>query len=188
MKTALFPRPGPPLILALALLVSGCSTVFVRAPIGDKPHALDPAEWAGTWLTTDGKAVLVSVPDRAQGVLQLAGLEGDEHDLKLKKYTVYLTESAGWLFANLKGDSPETVGRFLWGRLKREDDHVMIWAPDVAAFEALVRDGKLKGKTPDSGDVELEPMPTEMLAALASGTLGVPFDWDEPFVLRRVSR
>lgn len=48
-----------PLGAALALFTGGCSSVTVPSPVGDKPHVLNPADWAGTWLTQEGKAVSV---------------------------------------------------------------------------------------------------------------------------------
>ncbi|HUR58407.1 MAG TPA: hypothetical protein VM029_11895 [Opitutaceae bacterium] len=188
MKTSIATSRCALLVIALAFVVGGCSAVYVRTPVGETAHVLQPNEWAGTWLTPDGKALVVSVPDPGKGVLQIVGLEGNEHDLQVKKYTIAVTESAGWLFANVRDDARPDASRHIWGRLKRDEDMVIIWPPDVRAFKALVRDGKVKGKELDSGDVELEFIAPETMLAFATGELGVPFGWDTPFILRRVGR
>lgn len=177
-----------PLVAALALFTGGCSAVSVPGPVGDKPHVLNPDDWAGTWLAPDGDAVSVIVSDASKGELQVVGVEFNRGEAALKTHTIHVRESAGWLFASLTSDDADRPGQCLWARLKIEKNQVVIWSPDVAAFRALVRSGQLKGKATDSGDVELEQIPPEKLAALPAGDFGIPLEWDSPFVLRRVGR
>lgn len=190
MNTRPLVRLFLPLGAALTLCLAACSSVSVPSPVGDQPHVLNPADWAGTWLTPDGKALSVFVTDASKGELKVVWLETNDGETVLKSHKVHLRESAGWLLASVQNNPEDKTQPYLWGRLKIEHDHVVIWEPDVPGFRALVREGKLKGTLTgsDSGNVELEQIPAETLAALASGAFGVPFKWDSPFVLRRAGR
>lgn len=188
MKTHPFLAAVTLLLGAGLALLTGCSSVSVPAPVGEKPHVLHAPDWAGTWLSDDGKAVSVVLSDASKGELRMFGLEINEGAAALMTYSIHVRESAGWLFASLRDEGGQPNARYLWARLSRVDDVILIWAPEPKAFAALVREGKLKGRVQDSGDVELEPMPAEALQALAAGAFGVPFEWDTPVVLRRVGR
>jgi hypothetical protein len=169
---------------ALALLCTGCTGVYVSRPLGDTPHALKPADWEGTWLLGDS-ASRVRVTDAANGKLELIGAKFTEGKPSLEVTRLAITESGDWLFATVIDD--ENPGRAEWARIKRDDDWIVAWLPAKDAFRALVRSGKLSGQL-DQEHVALDPPTPAQLHALTSGALGVPFNWDEPIVLRRIAR
>lgn len=171
--------------LALALLAfTGCSGVFVSRPVGDQPHALTPEKWDGIW-SNDHDVVKFHVIDATKGQLQIVETKEREGKFIVETNTAFLRDAGGWTFANVVADSarPDTFG---WARIEAHDDLILIWAPDVEKFSALVRAKKVRGVI-DGDDVFLEPFSAAELKALIAGELGVPFKWDQPVVIRRVA-
>jgi hypothetical protein len=168
-----------------ALLMTGCSGVYVTAPVGDKPHVLNPADWDGTW-TMDNEAATIRVSDAAEGKLQVLSVQLDEGPPKVRSYTVFLRESGKTLFASLQTeDIPK--GRYLWARVRRSGDYLMLWSPDAEKFGYLVQSGELKG-TKECGDVFLAPLAPTEVSGLAAEKYGVVYEWQRPAVLQRLRR
>jgi hypothetical protein len=177
--------------LLLALLAGGCTAVRSPQPFGDKPHALVAAEWEGTWVGLEEddheEPVRFMIADAADGRLQVTWIKEKDGMPVLETHQVVLREGGDWMFISVLADEDHKEKGFVWGRLRREGELMIIWKPDVPKFEKLIEDGKLKGKT-DDGDVVLEPLTAKNLTALTSGELGVPFNWDNPMVLHRIGK
>lgn len=178
-------QPACGFIAALVLLLAGCSSVYVTAPVGEKPHVLVPADWEGTWLI-DKDVAKAEVIDAAGGRLRLSGIEMKDSQPTLVSLTLHLRETAGHLFVSVQ--TPEVPpGQFLWGEMKRTEDQLIVWVPNAKKFAELVREGKLKGRATESGDVHLELTAADAVA-LANETHGVLYEWRSPAVLWRVHR
>lgn len=180
----------PALALAVTAItggcLSGCSSVYVTAPFGEKPHVLVPEKWNGWWSIEKG-VVSVQVVNATGGELRLSGIEERDGKQELQTANVFIRESAGMLFASVRlPEMPD--GQSVWARLKLDDDQITVWCPAVAKFAALVRAGKLKGRIAEGGDVFLESLEASDYAELASDKYGVLMQWDEPGVLRRLKR
>lgn len=196
MKTSSLFRRLPRLLpaaslAALALFAGGCTAVRVAQPVGEKPLVLDRADWEGTWITeSDEGAVEFKVADAAKGELLLLSIVKDKDGKPtLSTMTILLRESGGWLFGSVVAeDDKDRAKDFLWGRIMRENDQILIWKPDVGKFQELVGQGKLKEVKSEGGDLHLEAFSAADLKALTTGALGVPFEWDRPMVLRRVAK
>jgi hypothetical protein len=168
----------------LSVALTGCSGVFVAQPIGAKPATLAPGDWEGTWF--DGSdACKARVIDSAGGRLQLLNVKIKDNKAELETTELLVRESEGWLFFNLRDDDP-AKNRYAWARGKLDGDQLVVWVPDRDAFAALIRSGKLKGHVEDK-DVFLDPPTSDDFKALTSGALGVPFEWEKPFVFRRLA-
>lgn len=177
------------LALALAFFGAGCSGVYVLRPVGEKPHALVAADWEGVWVL-DNNVTKITIASAAAGQLQMASIGRDAHGQpKLNLGTVFITQSGETLFASLRNEEDDAAKRpYLWARLSRDTDLVLLWFPDRQRFAELVRAGKLAGKV-DGDDVLLEAPTAAQLAALVAGEFGPVFEpADSPQVLRRVAR
>ena len=172
-------------------LIAGCSSVYSINPVGEKPAQIDAALWDGNWLGADG-VMTIKVIDADGGILQVAWIE----DMKLEKYQVYLMESGNWLFFNLKDEDQEGDEEdpgYFWGRIKKDDNSITLWDPDISKFRALVTEGVLPGEAKKSGkdnehdsDVILGELTAEHLRIIVSEEKGVLFDWDDPLVLLKI--
>jgi hypothetical protein len=174
--------------MSAALFAAGCAGVYAPKPVGEKPHALAKSDWEGTWIGDHDGVARVSVTDAANGWIKIVSIPDkvfEQSEPKLEFVSVQITESGGWLFANVHDEDAKRE-RYSWGRIKLEGDQVIVWVPDLEKFRALVRDGKLKGRL-EGDDVALEPLTPADLKALSSGALGLPLAWDKPYVFRRVA-
>jgi hypothetical protein len=172
-------------VAGAALFLTGCSSVIVTAPVGDKPHVLNAADWDGTW-TMDNDAATVRVTDAAAGKLEVLSVQTDEGRPKVRTYTVFIRESGETLFATLQSeDMPKD--RYLWARVRRSGDYLMVWSPDAEKFERLVQSGQIKGAMKD-GDVHLEALTPSEVSGLAAEKYGVVYEWQRPAVLQRLRR
>ena len=176
------------LILLACAGLCGCSAVYTQEPFGQAPLDLtrERAEWEGTWTHNDG-TVSVSVQDASNGVLEIGWIDSDSGGMKLLKGEVLLRTVEGALFASLKmkdqGESDPAKG-YLWGRLQRRKNTVLVWGPDKAEFERRVEEGALPGST-NGSDLVLGPLATNQLSDIARDD-GL-FEWKEPLVFWKTS-
>lgn len=174
--------------LAAAAALGGCATVVSKTPVGTKPAALDEEEWDGTWAFNGGVMNIQAIePD--DGVLELSWIEHDDKP-ELKTMPVYLREGNNWTYASCRDPDAEDGGdsNFTWGRIKMENGMIIVWAPDAAKFEALVKAEKLPGTVKDnSQNVVLEKLKPGHLEMIETEAEGVLFVWDDPLILRRIA-
>ncbi len=127
----------------------------------------------------------VRVADAAKGQLQVIAVDTDQEKPELKSMEVFVREAGPWMLLSIRDDEARDGVRYEWARGKIDADQLVVWLPDKDAFRTLVRDGKLKGRV-EGSDVFFDTLSSADIAALAAGTLGVPFMWDEPLVFRRL--
>ncbi|HKO99937.1 MAG TPA: hypothetical protein VJU86_23385 [Pyrinomonadaceae bacterium] len=167
--------------VALLLAATGCNPVISKRPVGPQPARIVAAEWEGNWIGPDG-GVAIKVVDAYPAILKVAWREDDGGKRTMKTALVELRESGDWFFANTRAEG-EGNG-YLWARVKKEKQQILIWEPDNEAFTKLVNDGVLPGRI-DQKKVTLEELDTKKLSGLQSGDYGVPFKWSEPLILFR---
>ena len=182
-----------PVVCTLACAaLTGCSTVTSVEPIGKQPLVLVADEWDGTW--SDSEDFLeIRVIDPDAGRLEAAWIEIGDDGFELERVEVLLRQSGSSVFGNARelgrngevesGGDVET--QFVFFRLSREGDKLILWDPKLEAFRSLVEAGTLPGTVTEDGDVVLEPMTTEQLEWLSSDRSSELWDWTEPGILRR---
>lgn len=169
----------------LAVLLAGCDYVASVEPVGQRPVRAEPAEWAGTWLNDDG-ALTVRVVDPGRGHLEVGWIEAKPDGLVMESIEVHLREYRGDGYASVTGlEEQEELDGFLWLRLERESERLLLWLPSAASFRRLVEDGKLPGELKEDG-VVLGKLDDAQLALIGADAEGVLFEWREPMVLQRV--
>ncbi len=167
------------MIMLVSVLV-GCSAVYSTKPVGLEPAPIESGDWKGTWVFGNS-AVEVDVIDADKGLLRVAWIK----DMKLKFIDVHLQTSDDWMFGSTKED-PEDKN-FVWGRIKREDNQLIIWNPSVSKFKKMVEDGILPGVVDNTGNVVLGELTSDHISLIASEGNGVLFDWEDPDVFRRLT-
>jgi len=168
------------LILGAALIV-GCATVYVTAPVGEKPVALDADEWNGAWSHGD-RAVRLKVTDAAKGTLEAILEEKD----KPQAFDVFLRQVNDWTMASLR-QQDDDHGRYSWGRLKKHEDRITLWGPNLTEIRKLVEKDVLPGSVDEEGNVSLGLLTARHLDILTSDEYGLLVDWEHPIVLYRVA-
>jgi hypothetical protein len=155
--------------------------------MGEKEVGISGKGWEGTWVDSDGTVAVVNVLEGDRGLIRVAGLDEAEGQLALNQSNVYLRSSSGWLFGSIEKDreDPLSPDRYLWCRIKKEGDLIVIWAPNEELFRRLVDEGALPGKTYDRG-VELGNLETRHYRLITSEERGVLFRWDQPLFFRKI--
>lgn len=173
-------------IAALLPLLGGCYGVYSGEPVGEKPRVLVPEEWEGTWTHRDG-AVTVAVTDKDRGLLQVGWVEKKQGRLVSEIHQVELRQSGPWTFGNVR--DPDDPARVLWARVRQEHGEIVVWIPDRARFEDLVRQRQLEGRIDKEGqDVFLTGFNAAAVKRLMARDGGLPLDLEHPIVLHRLSR
>ena len=173
-------------VSALLLLLWGCDSVTSSALVGENPVSLVAEEWDGIWLGAEA-AVILQVVDAKQGGLRAAWIERSGGALKTEIWLVQIRSSGSWIFANVKDDeaTDRSAERYLFSRLKKDDDQILFWLPSTSAFTKAVEAGHLPGEIEDS-NVRLSNLSASHLEVVKSEKGQALFDWDEPMVLLRV--
>ncbi len=174
-------------VIALPLLLWGCSEVTSSAPIGEKPLVLDAEEWNGTWII-DEYAITFLVEDAEQGRLQIAWVEASESNLKMSTELVHFRTSGKWVFANtLDGDASGGEERYVFLRVEKDEDQIFLWGPDAIQFTEAVEAGRLPGEI-DGKDVHLSALSASHVEVIKSDSDQVMFIWGGPVVLQRIGK
>jgi hypothetical protein len=135
------------LVLGIAIpVITGCSTVTVKKPAGDKVAKLDPAVWEGTWRGADNFRGASTIKDPAKGLVEFRSLAPDE-----KKDTVTLTirELKDKLVATVTGKQGEESTAFF--RIAATEDHITAFLPRLEFFKEAVASGKVAGEIRKTG-------------------------------------
>lgn len=170
------------LLTVIVAILAGCSAVYTPVPIGDQPVNIEDSRdaWNGTWVC-DGEPLTVVVTDGSNGVLRIGWIEENHGELRLETALVNLRSTGDWTFANYRSESDTNETRYVWGRIEKKEREVIVWAPDVEKFAALVQNGILPGSTGEY-EVVLGELSSNHLAVITSETNGVLFNWKEPMV------
>lgn len=182
--------------IVLTLFLTACVEVTSTAPVGSKAVPIDAEDWDGTWLGDNDEPVLFRVMDSANGILRMSEIE-DEGERRRKHSYLYLRTVDGheeWIFASFADERPDDEPpRYLWARVKRRGEFLLVWIPDSTKFEELVEEGFLpgeviRGESGNRAHIALDELDEEHLALITSEERGVLFDWGDPSVLWRSKR
>lgn len=178
-------------ILLIAMLAGacGCTGVYSRRPVGDKPKNLEAElkEWNGSWVL-NGSAIRVQVADPANGRLNVGWIEDDKNGLKYKSTEISLLTADKWTFANMQDANAKKDALFIWGRIQRNKRVALVWLPETAKFKRLIQQGILPGVAPTNNDPAIiEQLSADTLKLITSEQEGVLFDWETPLVFFKIS-
>lgn len=169
--------------LALTVFLSGCKAVYIHGPLGDKAVELKADEWEGAWnILGENDVVEMRVADPKAGKLEIAGVNAKEKGFELETYPVLIREYKNWQFVNIQ--SKDKPGFYTWGRIKNDDNKIILWGPDPEKFSALVKKGTLPGKI-DGDNIFLEKLTPAQMDLITTDTQGTLMAWDEPLILVR---
>jgi|GEM_PF-3856362 len=120
------------------VVFTGCSTVNVKQPAGDKVATLEAGKWEGTWLGADGLRCVVKIADPAKGLLEIRskapGEKEDTFHLVVRELKDRLVATA----APKPGEevpADEGAGFF---RIAIDEHHVVLFMPDEKLFKEAV--------------------------------------------------
>jgi len=169
------------ILVPLIYFLASCESVLTTAPIGDTVVQLSPEQWQGTWLHHEA-VVITTVLDKDNGLLQASWIEQREDgiDMEVAKGTVRATGDKTFFVA--RDENQEEL--FLWARVKKGDNYLVMWSPNVEQFKIQIKNGNLPGKVTEDSVVlgELKHEAIEMIDDPSANLL----DWKNPHVFVRI--
>lgn len=169
----------PILFMACIFLLSACSMVYSPKPMGEAPVVLKADSWDGNWIHPEG-VIAIKVTDSRKGEMEISFVD----DGAVEKHSILIKKSGDWVFGSLKEENE--LPRYLWARLKKEGNQLLVWTPDSDKFKHLIEKKIIPGSLDSDGNIVLGELSSDNIKSIASSEHGVLFDWDEPMVLFRV--
>ena len=164
-------------LILLGIIFTSC--VYTKFPIGIQNCKIVSQDWEGIWVNQE-VALYIKVSDSKNGVLDVAWIELDNQHFKLETMKVYLKKYKNWLFANVK--DKEEKGLYLWAKIDKKDNLILIWLPNLDKFKKLVKNKILPGSI-SKYDVTLDKFTLKDYELLTSDNYGCLFEWQEPIIL-----
>lgn len=167
--------------LAILLSSGGCKVAFSTGPMGLEPVSLKAEEWNGVWTVpgTAGHAV-ARVVDAEKGILEVGFIQSNDQGLSLKTMKLYLRQAGDWTF--LSTEAEDRPGKFIWWKVKRSQNTLVMWPPRWDKLAALVKAGKLPGKQESDTVLVLDPLDKAQYELFTSEKEGVLVDWENPVI------
>jgi len=171
------------LALAASLaLLSACTIVTSRAPMGTESLAPAAANWDGTWASGFSAPVHLKVtPD---GRVRMLYMNDDQDSLKAEQLAWTLMKHGDWTFAS--ATDPDHHGEYIWVRIWREEEQIIAWLPNPEALAAWIRDAQLPGTVDQNGNVHLGLLEPQHLDFLTSEAGRESVIWTKPMALVRI--
>jgi hypothetical protein len=183
------------LLFAASLSLNACTVVRVDQPVGTNPVSLNPNEWNGAWVS-DNSVIHLTVDESKKGLLTLSWIENKGDDTKKAlalSASVHIRESENaWLYASVldpdKVENEKGKVAFWWGRIKKLDDRIIVWAPVASKFADAVTAGELPGTVEDDKYVWLSNLGPKHLEFIEDDETQMLFAWDAPGIYDRVAK
>lgn len=168
-------------LVSVAIFLSGCESVMTTQPMGETVVQLNPEQWEGTWLHHEA-VVTTTVLDRDNGILQASWVEQGEDgiDMEIAKGAVRATGDITFFVA--RDENQKEL--FHWARVKKGDNYLIMWSPNVEQFKSLIEDGELPGKVTE-GSVVLDEFKSEAIEMIDDPSANL-LKWTEPDVFIRI--
>jgi len=171
-------------------MLSACQAVLILHPMGDEPLALDTQAWQGSWHNGE-IVVLTTIVNPETGELQATWLERKQDGVVKETVAGQVRRTGEWVFLNMphqtkQPDSNEEKQRYFWARLRLDGNRAVLWWPNIEAFEAAVREGRLPGEITADDEIMLGELTGEHVRMI--NATGSPFlEWTEPMVFVRIN-
>lgn len=120
--------------------VASCESVLTTVPIGDAVVQLSPERWQVTWLHHE-VIVTTTVLDKDNGLLQASWIERREDGIGMEVAKGTVRAGGDKTFLVTRDENHKEL--FLWARVKKGDNYLIMWSPNVEQFKILIRNGKL---------------------------------------------
>ncbi len=180
------------LLFAVGIMVSACSAMTIRYPVGEPVPDTVGKTVEGSWgWSSKGESPgeYFVVKYLTDGAIRVAWMEWKEDEKKfaLIQYTGLLTTYEGALYLHLRAPEIEQEGapEYLWFRVgPRESDTIVLWLPRIPAFAEAVKRGELAGQM-ITDSARITASKTELEAFLKERNPVDLFLLEEPRVLIR---
>jgi len=187
----------------MAALLSGCSTVSSKSPLGDPTSADDAKKLAGIWMTLDGDPIYVQYIDGNELRVANVGWNKAESRFELEEARAFLTqdedrqylnlaESSSAESASVEADAAAKSINYSFVRLNEMSDRsIVMMFTNVDAFEKAVKDKVLGGTIEQSQSgtsIKLDVTTEQLNKFVDPAKVGEQFDPETAFPLMRIQQ
>ena len=164
----------------------GCASVTSVNPIG-RPLETDlSSELTGTWMGAEGNQLQIHCDSAGNLTYAVTEWKEDQNAFVLETGDGVLRSIGNQVFFNYLEDHEGERPTYSFLLLRVIDGQVVIWAPDVDEFRALVEEQALTGDVEEGShpaSVVLTGSSEEIATTLEGLDLARLFDWSEPAVV-----
>ena len=168
--------------------LASCSSVSFKHPLPSVKIAKEQQnELRGSWLFQNS-IIHMEFPDDNKA--KLAITHWDDGQFKLGEAELLFTNIENKSYISLRVQ-PENKSRENYSilRYKLDDENLLLWHPNVEAFEVLIQEKDIEG------EIEKDNQSTNILVSSSSESLlklyrtnvNVKYNYEEPLILRRVT-
>jgi hypothetical protein len=181
------------LALALGIMLSACSIVTIRHPVGEPVSDDVGKEVEGLWSLESGEdpddpyAHYCYVKYLKDGAFRVAQLLWEEEKFRLYEWTGLLTKHDKALYLNVRANETKTEAppAYYVLRMQGGSSRIMVlWVPRFSAFADAVQSGQLAGQQ-TKDEVTITASKADLEAFLKARSAGDLFMLEVPLVLVR---
>ena len=174
----------------LLALITSCSSVVSKFPVGLEDHSIIADEWNGTWFN-ENETIKIHVMDESKGIIALAWIEHNQKGFKFESMTCQIKRGKEWLYANVLEIPNEKVDGYYWGKLKKENNKILLWLPSAEAFREAAEAKQINAIVDVTHSTKLKMQTTETVKLLDNPEIIVNlieirgskyFQWEDPIV------
>lgn len=175
------------ILIAAVLAAAGCSSVTTKYPLVEKRQPIDKEKFEGSWLLDKD---VITIKFDTTGTARIGGVDWKENRFQLSEgeMIVAVGQHANYLSVRTREEEGWEESYYLF-QYKFESDRILIlWEPDLAAFEAAVKSGQLRGKVEkenNSTKIHLTDGPGVVLDFLNKSKEEL-FDYQQPSILMKI--
>ena len=168
-------------LIPVIIFLAGCESVLTTQPMGETVVQLNPEQWQGTWLHHEF-IVTTTVLDKDNGLLQASWIERREDGIHMEVAKGTVRATGDKTFFVTRDENQKEL--FHWARVKKGDNSLIMWSPNVEQFKILIKNGKLPGEVTEDSVVlgELKPETIKMIDDPSANLL----NWKEPDIFIRI--
>jgi hypothetical protein len=176
------------ILIAAVLAAAGCSSVTTKYPLVEKRQPIDKEKFEGSWLLDKD---VITIKFDTTGTARIGGVDWKDNRFQLSEgeMIVAVGQNANYLSVRTK-EEDGWADRYYLFEYKFDSDKILIlWEPDLAAFEAAVKSGQLRGtvkKENSSTEISLTDSPGVVLDFLNKSKDKGLFDYHKPSILMKI--
>ena len=184
-------------LLITVILLSGCTSVISKQPVGTSKHTVQAEDWDGTWIH-EKTAINIKVIKESPGTIKLAWIEEKDEDFHIETMTCEILESKSNHYINCLNLPGENLdGYYIWGKVINNDDRIIIWPPSFEAFLTAHKNNLLISDLEESSQdenghyrfrqIKINDDPGHVVQLIENDP-GKFFDWENPIILTKLIR
>jgi len=192
------------LILFVSILVSSCSTVYIKGPLDIESDSIEEIE--GVWVGGP-KEIIIFIKNYGENKVRIGILDwksdGNESRFDLDQRDVVLSHDisafsprresldGGLIFGREDiYDSEVDEDYFVFAKYLLSDNSLIVWAPNPDIFKELVASGEIAGNEHSGDDIYLDIRASEIISRISSGSRGEQpsmFMHQDPTIFRKIA-